>query len=140
MSSNTYNGELMLEGTAGGDSLTLEKLHAMIEMVAGPPLPRIFESIHLTILKQIRFPRSKKRRIRKKWAKRPDNFVSEPAAYWVGGDLYAHPVIVRKMREQTSMAVKEFEARRERDMLGLSVFKHIIPGGMFLGSLELGVI
>ena len=34
---------------------------------------RVLES--LTMVKQFRFPRSKRRRVQKKWAKRPENFV-----------------------------------------------------------------
>lgn len=54
----------------------------MAEM--GPPVPRlrIQTSPYLTERRQVRFPRSKTRRIRKKWAKRPGNFATRPARCW----------------------------------------------------------
>ena len=59
----------------------------------------IIESVWLTERKQWRFPRSKKRRIRKKWAKDEKNFKYEPKAYKVGGTLYCHPSLATKLRE-----------------------------------------
>lgn len=55
---------------------------------------------------QIRFPRTKKRRIRRKWAKRERNFEARPAkaVYRIknalGGDyILGHPVTIGKMRD-----------------------------------------
>jgi hypothetical protein len=43
--------------------------------------------------KQVRFPRSKKRRIRKKWTKQRKNFgwVPSPTIYRMGNMIIAHP-------------------------------------------------
>lgn len=51
-------------------------------------------------LVQWRFPRSKKRRIRKKWAKDKRNWrsVMVPTAVLLGGVMFAHPSIVEKLR------------------------------------------
>lgn len=59
---------------------------------------KIIESVHLTI--QFRFPRTKKRRIRKKWAKRSENFKPrEEVLYDKERNLiYAHPIIAHKLR------------------------------------------
>lgn len=94
------------------------------------PMPRIFESPYLTRLVQTRFPRSKKRRIRKKWAKRQENFRSEPdpCAYILSGVLYAHPATARAMKADL---VKSIEAKIEREMLGQSPLG--APSSVFCG-------
>lgn len=50
-------------------------------------------------LRQVRFPRSKKRRIRKKWSKRDRNWkrvpVGEPPIYHIGNNIVAHPRVMR---------------------------------------------
>jgi hypothetical protein len=49
----------------------------------------ISRDLNDTTRRQARFPRSKSRRIRKKWAKRPENFVVErkPVAFKIGGRI-----------------------------------------------------
>jgi len=51
--------------------------------------------------KQVKFPRSKKVRIRKKWSKQRKNFASVPTAtvYQMGNTLYMHPAIEAKFRK-----------------------------------------
>ena len=48
---------------------------------------------------QFRFPRSKKRRIRKKWAKRQENWkaVPWPRAYQINGTLVMHPAMLAEL-------------------------------------------
>lgn len=50
--------------------------------------------------KQIRFPRSKKGRIRRKWSRQRKNFgmVPKMTAYMVGGVVYAHPDVIPKLK------------------------------------------
>jgi len=59
-----------------------------------PPLPDAGEIV-LTenAVEQFRFPRSKRKRIRNKWAKRPENFRPPPKTVWVDprGRIYCHP-------------------------------------------------
>ena len=66
-----------------------------------------------TVRKQIRFPRSKKRRIRKKWAKRPENWTaySVPWAtvYRMDDLLVMHPAILGRV-------TREIEDRLIRSM------------------------
>jgi hypothetical protein len=54
-----------------------------------------------TVRKQIRFPRSKKKRIRKKWAKNPANWLiySVPweHSYQLNGCLVMHPAMLEKV-------------------------------------------
>lgn len=66
--------------------------------------------------KQIRFPRSKRRRIQKKWSKRDENFKiwSEPLAFLANGTLICHPVILDQFR-------KEVYREAERTFSGYSV-------------------
>ena len=56
------------------ETLTAAKLIALMDEM-GPPVPRIRiqESKFLGEHKQVRFPRSKRKRIRKKWARDPRN-------------------------------------------------------------------
>jgi hypothetical protein len=57
-----------------------------------------------TMREQVHFPRSKKRRIRKKWAKRPANWkvtVTPLECYMqVGGVIYMHPVVLERLRRE----------------------------------------
>lgn len=58
---------------------------------------RIFQSIYCVSEKQTRFPRSKRKRIRKKWAKDKRNWTLKPAAYMLHGELHCHPDIYRQL-------------------------------------------
>ena len=67
---------------------------------------RVLESHHLTIREQVRFPRSKRRRIRKKWAKRPGNHASrpDPSIYKLGeGTLLMHPATAATLLSKLSL-------------------------------------
>ena len=65
---------------------------------------KIFESPHCCRIErqQVRFPRSKKRRIRKKWANREINYRTNnvPTAYRMGKDILAHPAIVEQLKRK----------------------------------------
>jgi len=64
-----------------------------IRIVSSPLIPR-FRMV------QFRFPRTKSKRIRKKWAKRNENFRQEPIreAYVIGGNtMVLHPDGYNKM-------------------------------------------
>ncbi len=62
----------------------------------------IFENAHLT--EQFRFPRTKKRRIRKKWANRPENRrpIVDRAYQFPNGDLVCHPIFAAQLRQHLS--------------------------------------
>jgi hypothetical protein len=51
---------------------------------------------------QVRFPRSKKKRIRKKWRKKKENWGIKPGekVYVMDGIIIAHPVIIQKIKDQ----------------------------------------
>jgi hypothetical protein len=53
---------------------------------------------------QFRFPRSKKKRMRKKWAKNPENWKYVPwdRAYRVGDTLHMHPQMFERLRRSVS--------------------------------------
>ena len=57
---------------------------------------------HMADWKQFRFPRSKKRRIKKKWRKQSRNFrmVPQKKIFRVGNSFYAHPKIVDEFWKQ----------------------------------------
>lgn len=62
---------------------------------------RIIESPLLADRVQVRFPRSKKRRIQKKWRKREANYrlIPKRDVYRFGDALICHPVIAREIRK-----------------------------------------
>jgi hypothetical protein len=66
--------------------------------VSGEPCPMRF----LPLEEQIRFPRSKKKRIRKKWAKRPENWRVVPDPSYVFNvptlDLHRGPIVMEPPR------------------------------------------
>lgn len=57
----------------------------------------IYESHAMCV--QFRFPRSKRRRIRKKWAKDKHNFKPSPQILRSGNTLICHPAMAVKLRE-----------------------------------------
>ena len=52
------------------------------------------------LVDQFRFPKSKKRRIREKWAKKPFNFKPSKHIYKTGHFLIAHPTIAAVLRRE----------------------------------------
>lgn len=64
---------------------------------------RIIESWIMVERKQRRFPRSKKRRIRRKWARQEKNWVTVPMTeiYRIGDNIFCHPAIAQKIRIET---------------------------------------
>jgi hypothetical protein len=72
----------------------------------------VYVNVMATTRQQCRFPKSKRKRIRKKWAKRPDNFKDVPGAYMMPRSmmsfsscsnekcLIVHPVIFEKMKDE----------------------------------------
>jgi hypothetical protein len=69
---------------------------------------RIIQSVHCTIRQQYRFPRSKRRRIRAKWAKSERNFrhLADPNMYVMRdqGAVVMHPATWRKLERELSTA------------------------------------
>lgn len=67
---------------------------------------------HLVNWKQIRFPKSKKKRIRKKWEKQRKNWLAipEPDVFIdkVKQVVYAHPITAEKLRHQLDKQYKPF--------------------------------
>jgi hypothetical protein len=62
---------------------------------------RIIESPMCVKRWQFRFPRTKKKRTRAKWAKREENYKTEPAAMIMGlNQIVAHPALVAKFRAE----------------------------------------
>ncbi len=65
------------------DNFTIETLMAIIKSM--PPAPPRIQPVPDAFRVQFRFPRSKSRRIRKKWAKRAENFRWQDSGYPIGG-------------------------------------------------------
>lgn len=61
---------------------------------------QIIESTSLTTTTQFRFPKSKRRRIRKKWSKNPKNFRTVPRTdfFLYNGAIICHPKMARRLR------------------------------------------
>lgn len=89
---------------AASCSLTMDGLRRAADLMkACPPAFRIITSIHLVDHRQVRFPRSKKRRIRKKWSNRGSNWRSVPSAQIYElhtGILLMHPVMADRFVRQ----------------------------------------
>lgn len=62
---------------------------------------------------QVRFPRSKRKRIRAKWAKRAANWRERwaPAAVFMRGTLYAHPTVYRRILKEIERFNRERQTR-----------------------------
>lgn len=62
--------------------------------------PQLIASEH--VREQFRFPRTKKRRIRNKWAKRPENFRPARGAWHdtERGVIYMHPATLERYQKQ----------------------------------------
>ena len=78
------------------------------EMIGGF---RILENIHSTVRQQFRFPRSKRRRICDKWAKRECNFRHLPnpnvCVMQQQGMMVGHPATIAKLRRELNTAERE---------------------------------
>lgn len=55
-----------------------------------------------TVVEQFRFPKTKRRRIRNKWSKRPINFRPSRKALQVGNSLYMHPIFAAQLKASLS--------------------------------------
>src|ERR1043166_6115606 len=93
---------------------TLDKLRQAMERIKGmepiplykpPSMYRIIENEFLSSRIRFRFPRSKKKRIRRKWAKQEKNYRQEPMKdmYMMGDTLIAHPLIAKVLRNKISL-------------------------------------
>ena len=88
--------------------LTVEEIRrtrALVETAIGGY--EIRESVFLIKEVQFRFPRTKSKRIRKKWAKRKENYRSGPSddVYLMGGTIICHPIIADKIRKQCAATI-----------------------------------
>ena len=63
---------------------------------------QIVESKTLVIRYQYRFPKSKRRRIRKKWRKDLKNYKTkpDPKYYFLNNRIICHPTMAEKLRKQ----------------------------------------
>jgi len=67
---------------------------------------RIIQDVNM--VEQVRFPRSKKRRIRKKWKNRPENYGPSTSLWMLkNGTIICHPIMVGKIRAITRKMVEK---------------------------------
>lgn len=68
---------------------------------------RVIFDRHMTERVQVRFPRTRKKRVRRKWAKRPGNYRERPlkVAYRVEGTILVHPDYFREWCGEHSLEV-----------------------------------
>ena len=80
---------------------------------------KMVRSYQITDRIQVRFPRSKKKRIRKKWAKQEKNFAYFPSKnIWKMGDtLIAHPEVIEKIMKEIT---KDMYRREENRIFGIN--------------------
>ncbi len=62
----------------------------------------IIESAACQLRQQFRFPRSKKRRIRKKWAARESNVRYIPQCLQMGQNIIMHPSFAARLRAEVA--------------------------------------
>lgn len=73
---------------------------------------RVVESEFAVDRRQVRFPRSRRRRIRQKWAKDESNFTSKPAMYrFADGTVLVHPILARQLRNQLEREQETWERK-----------------------------
>ena len=71
---------------------------------------------------QFRFPRSKKKRIRNKWAKRDRNYRWEPHGYMVDDKFIVHPAYMAKLRtEMAAQIQRDLYAQAEQSIISGTV-------------------
>lgn len=77
-------------------------VHSGLKIVTSPHLPRFK-------LVQFRFPKSKRKRIRMKWAKRPENFKQVPShtMYRMGDTVVVHPDDLSKIKAEVARQQSE---------------------------------
>jgi len=68
---------------------------------------KIIESKTLIIRYQYRFPKSKRRRIRKKWKKDQTNWKTkpDPQYYFLNNQIICHPIMAEKLRKHESSQI-----------------------------------
>jgi len=56
----------------------------------------------LSINEQVKFPRSKRKRIRKKWRKNPKYWRKrpDPSVYRMGNMIVGHPIMIRRIKRE----------------------------------------
>ena len=60
---------------------------------------RVISSTYAAVREQYRFPRSKKKRIHKKWRKDPLNYWNAPRVHMFGNNIVGHPEIIQRMKD-----------------------------------------
>lgn len=86
-----FSNSTTARATAEDDNLTVEKLMACFDALPPPsPINGRIEASE-AVQEQYRFPRTKKRRIRNKWAKRIENYRPARHAWVINGTIYVHP-------------------------------------------------
>jgi hypothetical protein len=77
-----------------------------------PDMFEIIESDEAVQQKQFRFPRTRNRRKRNKWAKRPENFQAIPKIFRSGNTIICHPVFGARLRQEMALLNQWDEANR----------------------------
>ena len=82
--------------------LTIDERAAMIPSLYGF---EVRQCPWMTVRKQVRFPRSKKRRMRKKWAKQRRNYATVPSTEIIQmmGVFHMHPETWQKLKRKLSV-------------------------------------
>jgi hypothetical protein len=64
---------------------------------------RVIESINAVSCQQIKFPRSKKKRIQKKFMSNKGNWDMRPAIFFISGNIVAHPSFVQALKRRVAI-------------------------------------
>lgn len=99
------SSKLLSRATSTASEITFKISQCNIPWAQSPSGIRIIESPHAVIREQIRFPKSKKKRIRKKWAKRECNFRTVPMVYFIGDMAVVHSSIVVRLEDEMARGI-----------------------------------
>lgn len=64
----------------------------------------VYQSAGAISRTQVKFPRSKKKRMQKKWRKDERNYDLRPAAFMISGKLMVHPALMDNLKKRVVMA------------------------------------
>lgn len=81
----------------------IHMLRGAMGLVDIAPSIRIEKTRHAVKRVQFRFPRSKKKRVRAKWAKRECNVRYEPQILQAGNTYFVHPAIYERLAREIDL-------------------------------------
>lgn len=111
LAAEALSGDSTTASTAESGQLTMASIREAMDRLKD--LPKVPAPVRIVsspgMMEQFRFPRSKGKRLRKKWRKDRRNWRPMRSALHdvERGVVYAHPVVVERLRRQTHRVIDE---------------------------------